>query len=176
MINSNNSNNNNNLKISLGKKVFLALFIFLFHFIFSCLISCLLYKHLMTNYEIKPNMSSSLNIYVLRPYFKMNIFSNFSLTETSSKLPSEQQESMRAWERKESCLSFFFFISLCFKTLIIALSRGVLKATNTSEFSQMLSFLLLSSQRLIRYKDSLFCLAPQEQQGYFFLSLLLALS
>lgn len=43
-----------------------------------------------------------------------------------------------------------------------------LNATNTSNFSQVPSLLLLSLQIFSRYKYRLSCLAPQKQQGYFF--------
>lgn len=44
-----------------------------------------------------------------------------------------------------------------------------LKATNTLEFSQVLFLLLFFLQQFSRYTHRLSCLAPQTQQGYFFL-------
>lgn len=44
-----------------------------------------------------------------------------------------------------------------------------LKATSTSEFSQVLFLFLFFLQQFSRYTHRLFCLALQTQQGYFFL-------
>lgn len=49
------------------------------------------------------------------------------------------------------------------------ITSWALKDTNTSEFSQMLSLLFIFLLRFSRYIDRLSCLAPQNQQGYFFL-------
>lgn len=83
-----------------------------------------------------------------------------------------KQVSIRAHQMiKEGCNGFRFpLLHLVLETNYShTFTSWALKATNTPAFSQILSLLFLFLQRFSKYIDRHSCLAPQNQQGYFFL-------